>query len=192
MTAAFDAFSAPDILVNNEIDFTDSGSFVKQDLKAWWKQFETNVLTAQWVTQKFLRAKEQDRSAEVLNVSTMNTHVHFPLVGWSGYPASKMAQPRFFGTVRFEHLEVRFVSIYPRSVQTDGFGKTGAKDPPGRVTDGKLAGQFSAWDASQEAEFLQSRFVWCGWDIAELKAKKEQIIKEHLLLLTFERFDRGF
>ncbi|KAJ9136857.1 hypothetical protein NKR23_g9492 [Pleurostoma richardsiae] len=155
MTATFDAFSAPDILVNNEIDFTDSGSAV--------------------FTQKLLRAKGQDRSAVVLNVFTMNTHVHFPLLGWSGYPASKMAQLRFFGTVRFEHLEVRFVSIYPGSVQTDGFGKTGAKDLPG-----------------EEAEFLQSRFVWCGWDIVELDANKEQIIKEDLLLLLIEGFDKGF
>lgn len=32
-----------------------------------------------------------------------------------------------------------------------------------------LAGQFAVWAASAEARFLHGRFVWCNWDVDELK-----------------------
>jgi hypothetical protein len=39
------------------------------------------------------------------------------------------------------------------------------------------------WLASPEAEFLKGRYVWANWDIHELKAKKDIILKENLLVM---------
>ena len=60
------------------------------------------------------------------------------------------------------------------------------------MTDGKLAGQFFAWLATDEAAFLSGRFVWAEWDIEELKAKKDEILEKDLLLMTVDGFTRGF
>jgi hypothetical protein len=39
------------------------------------------------------------------------------------------------------------------------------------------------WLASPEAEFLRGRYVWANWDIEELKAKKDVILNENLLMM---------
>ncbi len=52
----------------------------------------------------------------MINILSMEAHMRFPLIWWSGYNASKMAQLRIFEMLRFEH--------------------------PDGMTDGKLAAQF--------------------------------------------------
>jgi hypothetical protein len=48
-------------------------------------------------------------------------------------------------------------------------------------TDAKLAGDFILWTTSEEAKFLSGRFVWVNWDVDELVAMKEEILKGDLL-----------
>ncbi|KKP03691.1 hypothetical protein THAR02_04207 [Trichoderma harzianum] len=160
----FKTFGVPDVLINN----------------------------AATVTQQFLRAKPEGKSAIVLNVSTLAAHMRFPMHGWSGYTGSKLGQARIFEHIRFEHPDVRFINCHPGSIKSDGFAKSGAPEPPTGMTDGKVAGQFFAWLASDEAEFLSGRFVWAEWDVDELKAKKQQILKEDLLLTTIDGFAQGW
>ncbi|KAL7783364.1 hypothetical protein V8C43DRAFT_326354 [Trichoderma afarasin] len=119
-----------------------------------------NILGTATVTQQFLRAKPKGKTAIVLNVSTLATHMRFPMHGWSGYTGSKLGQARIFEHIRFEHPDVRFINCHPGSIKSDGFAKSGAPEPPTGMTDGKVAGQFFAWLASDEAEFLSGRFVW--------------------------------
>lgn len=192
IASVFKTFGAPDVLINNAGYFADEGPFVKEDLKSWWTGFEINVLGTATVTQQFLRAKPEGKSAIVLNVSTLSIHMRFPLHGWSGYTGSKLGQARIFEHIRFEHPEVRFINCHPGCIESDGFTKSGAAAPPGGMTDGKVAGQFFAWLASDEAEFLSGRFVWAEWDVDELKAKKEQIIKDDLLLTTIDGLTQGW
>jgi NADP-dependent 3-hydroxy acid dehydrogenase YdfG len=192
IAAVFKDFGAPDILINNAGHFPDEGPFIKQELKSWFSGFEINILGTAIVTQKYLQAKGAEKPGVVLNVSSMAAHMRFPLVGWSGYNGSKMGQTRIFENIRFEHPEVRFISIHPGNIESDGFTRSGASAPPGGMTDGKLAGQFFAWAATTESDFLSGRFVWAEWDITELKAKKDEILKKDLLLTTIDGFDRGF
>lgn len=42
---------------------------------------------------------------------------------------------------------------------------------------GQLAGDFVVWSLSPEARLLHGRFVHSNWDVNELKAKKEEILK---------------
>ena len=39
----------------------------------------------------------------------------------------------------------------------------------------ELSGDFAVWLASQEAAFLNGRYVWANWDVDELKAKAGEI-----------------
>jgi NAD(P)-dependent dehydrogenase (short-subunit alcohol dehydrogenase family) len=192
VAAALEAFGTPDILINNAGYFPDDGPFVEQDLKSWFSGFEINVLGTATVTQKFLQLLGPAKKAIVLNVSTLATHMRFPLIGWSGYTSSKMAQARMFEHIRFEHPEVRFINIHPGCIESDGFTRSGAAPPEGGMTDGKVAGEFFAWASTEEADFLSGRFAWAEWDIDELKAKKDEILEKDLLLTTFDGFTGGF
>ena len=59
------------------------------------------------------------------------------------------------------------------------------------MTDGVLSGDFFAWAATEEADFLRGRFVWAEWDVEELKAKKDEILEKDLLLITIDGFVKG-
>ena len=192
IAAVFQAFGTPEILVNNAGYFPDDGPFVEQDLKRWWSGFEINVLGTATVSQKFLQALGPGKKAIVLNVSSMAAHMRFPLIGWSGYNGSKLAGARIFENIRFEHPDVRFVNVHPGNIESDGYTRSGASDPPGGMTDGRLVGDFFAWLSTDEAEFLSGRFVWAEWDVEELKAKKAEILEKDLLLTTIDGFDKGF
>jgi NAD(P)-dependent dehydrogenase (short-subunit alcohol dehydrogenase family) len=190
VAAVFQDFGVPDVLINNAGAFPDDGPFLNQDLKSWWSGFETNILGTAVVTQKYLQAKGPNAPGIVLNCSTLAIHFRAPLHGWAGYNSSKLGQARIFETLRFEHPEVRFLSIHPGQIDTDGFERSGAPRPD-EMTDGQLAGQFFAWAATDAAEFLSGRFVWAEWDIDELKARKQEILEKDLLLTTIDGFDKG-
>lgn len=38
-----------------------------------------------------------------------------------------------------------------------------------------LPAGFNLWLASPEAKFLNRKFVWCNWDVDELKAQAKEI-----------------
>ena len=71
----------------------------------------------------------------------------------------------------------RFISIHPGSVKTDMGVKSGL-DGVFRSTDPRLAGDFVVWAASEEARFLNGRFAWVNWDVADLVAAKEEIVSK--------------
>ena len=60
------------------------------------------------------------------------------------------------------------------------------------MTDGAVAGAFFVWAATEEAAFLEGRFVWAEWDIDELKAKKDEILEHDLLLTTIDGLVKGW
>jgi len=39
----------------------------------------------------------------------------------------------------------------------------------------KLPAHFLLWMTSPEAKFLNGRFVWCNWDVDQLKAKAKEL-----------------
>jgi hypothetical protein len=41
-----------------------------------------------------------------------------------------------------------------------------------------LFGHFAVWLSSKEAEWIKSKMIWCNWDVDEVLAKKEQILKD--------------
>lgn len=77
----------------------------------------------------------------------------------------------------------RFVSVHPGAVESAMNVKSGLK---GLIpeTHLQLAAEFIVWVASKEAAFLNGRFVWVNWDVDELIARKEDILKNGLLVTT--------
>lgn len=46
---------------------------------------------------------------------------------------------------------------------------------PSHFDEPELPAHFAVWLCSEEAKFLRGRFVWCNWDVEELKAMKAEI-----------------
>jgi hypothetical protein len=55
-----------------------------------------------------------------------------------------------------------------------------------------LAAHFQVWLAGPDADFLKGKMVWANWDVEELKAKKDEILKGHLLELSLKGWERNY
>lgn len=44
-----------------------------------------------------------------------------------------------------------------------------------------LPASFNLWLATPEARFLKGKFLWCNWDIDELKSRAKEIESSRLL-----------
>jgi hypothetical protein len=53
----------------------------------------------------------------------------------------------------------------------------------------ELAADFSVWLMSEEAQFLQNRFLYVNWDVDDLLAMKERIEGENLLTIGVRGWD---
>ncbi|KAF4825361.1 Short chain dehydrogenase citE [Colletotrichum tropicale] len=70
---------------------------------------------------------------------------------------------------------LRVISVHPGLIQTpmaEELEKAGLKFP---YDDISLPADFLVWAASQEAAFLNGKFVFANWDVEELKASAGKI-----------------
>ena len=64
--------------------------------------------------------------------------------------------------------------------ETDMLRSSGFRPP--HIDTMELPAHFAVWLCSQEASFLRGRFLWCNWDVEELKEKQAEI--DESLVLT--------
>ncbi|KIM97347.1 hypothetical protein OIDMADRAFT_32347 [Oidiodendron maius Zn] len=186
---------SPDILINNAGYLPQPETFVTADLDEWWKGYEINVLGTAFVTQTYLRhrASQKAEAKEPGIVITLNTFAAYSARAptLSSYVSSKTAAARVIELLAAEVPEsvARFISVNPGAVKTAMYHKSGFEgvvDIP--ATDSQLSAEFIVWSASKEAEFLSGRFAWANWDVEELIAKKEVILKNDLLISSLKEF----
>jgi NAD(P)-dependent dehydrogenase (short-subunit alcohol dehydrogenase family) len=180
-----------DILVNNAGYLPASANFVDGEIEDWWMAFTTNVLGTAMLTQRFLRHRRElkkkgsnEGAGAPGIVVTINSMVAYELVApqFSAYASSKLAAARLMEilTADVPETEARFFSVHPGAVKTDMYYKSGM-DGLFTNTDGKLTAQFVVWLATEQAAFLNGRFVWVNWDIGELMELKDRILEKGLL-----------
>ncbi|KAK4446610.1 short chain dehydrogenase reductase [Podospora aff. communis PSN243] len=130
----------------------------------FWKVFEVNVQG----NYNLLRAFRDVRAAEavVLHVDTAMAHMAY-IPGYAAYQASKLAATKVFEHFGAEEEGVRVVQYHPGLYKTEIGGTTEHLGLPWDEID--LAGGFAVWAASEEAGFLDGRFVWAAWDVDGLK-----------------------
>ena len=51
-----------------------------------------------------------------------------------------------------------------------------------------LPAGFAVWLATPRADFTNGRFLWAHWDVEELEAAKEQIVKNNDLVLQLQGY----
>ncbi|CAJ2501763.1 Uu.00g046160.m01.CDS01 [Anthostomella pinea] len=181
--------SAVDVVVNCTGHMASLAPVATADLEDWWLGFEANVKGAAVLARAVARHAAVD--AVVLQLGTAG--VLFPAnaaMPMSGYAASKLAAIKvmeFFGA---ENPEMRVVGIHPGIVGESEMGRKMTKESGMEwpSDDINLPAQFLVWAASDEAVFLKNKFVFAGWDVEELKQRKDEIANTPELILGLNGF----
>ncbi|PVH81074.1 NAD(P)-binding protein [Cadophora sp. DSE1049] len=187
--------TSPDVLVNNAGVIADPVNFVDADLDEFWDVFKTNVYGTALFTQSFLRHRKAQQQqlptplppAVILTLNTIGA-LSIRVPNHAPYASSKAALARFSEILGCDIPETtaRFISIHPGTVKTDMNIKSGLVGVFPE-TDGKLAGDFVAWAASEEAGFLAGRFVEVGWDVDELVERRGEVLERDLFRTALSR-----
>ncbi|GJJ06495.1 hypothetical protein Clacol_000687 [Clathrus columnatus] len=183
----------PLVLINNAGTVEKILPIHESDPDEWWKVQEVvrfppmplvNIKGTYLPTREFLKRNLDRTQLTVINTSSFASMFTRP--GHSSYQPTKSQINRFTEFIHFEYLEynVRAFAYHPGAIWTAltdyGMPKHVATlmvDTP------ELAGGFLLWLVTQTetTDFLRGRYVASNWDINELIAMKEDIVKKGLL-----------
>ena len=179
-TSTLDAFTKSvgakiDILVANAAYMPDLLSITDADPDDWWQGFEVTIRGNFNLLRAFQPRATPD--ASLIHISSSALHIPY-MPGYSAYRASKIAATKVFEYFSYENPGVFVLQVHPGLIigttMSEKFGKS-ALDAGLVPDDITLSGDFVVWAVSNEAKFLNGRFVWANWDVEELQAHRKDI-----------------
>ncbi|CEN62070.1 hypothetical protein ASPCAL08709 [Aspergillus calidoustus] len=187
--AAFEEIVAqvgtPDVLINNA-GYCKLETIAESSVGSFWKVQEVNVKGLLIVTKAFLKSIESDKTQPehhqqrtILNltsVSTQNTPVTM-----DSYTISKVALNKFTEFLAAEHPSITAINLDPGMVGTD-MGSSVELIAPFLHDTVELAAAGAVWMCSGDKSFLSGRYVSVNWDVDQLEAKREDIVRNNLLV----------
>ncbi|KAH8650553.1 hypothetical protein BGZ60DRAFT_534211 [Tricladium varicosporioides] len=149
------------------------------------KSLDANVKGVYFVTSAFVANAATD--AAIINVSTAIAHLP-PFPGFASYAATKLAGTKILEYVAGENPGMHVVDMHPGQVRETEMARKvpNSSSQADHIDDVELPGHFAVWLLSAEASFLKGKFVWCNWDVEELKAKAEQIKSTSVLTINLD------
>lgn len=199
ITTAFETvkgrFGPIDILVANAAYLPDIEPIATANVDEFFRGFEINVKGNYIVMQAFLA--NAAAQSTLVHVSTGGAHLPPMHAGFGGYTVSKLAALQMASYAGYENPNVRVMMLHPGVLATemnkkstdsgfvlpfdDGelclFGLFRTREIATDLFVVELTASFIVWSTSPEAEFLNRKFIWSNWDVEELIAKKEELVK---------------
>ncbi|KAI0172633.1 NAD(P)-binding protein [Hypoxylon sp. FL1284] len=175
--AAKEAVGKVDVLINSAGSL-DQGPIAGVDVASFFNDFQVNVLGSYLMTRYFLTQAEG--GGTVITMTTGAIGAVFP--GMGGYTASKLALARVMENMHAEQPGLRVFSLMPGIVQSEmtlESLKPYARDSPA------LSGSWTLLLATPRAEWMRGGIVSVNWDIEEMEAHKDQIVRDNLLSRAF-------
>jgi NAD(P)-dependent dehydrogenase (short-subunit alcohol dehydrogenase family) len=179
-----------DVLVNNAGILPEKKLLADSNVDVWWRTFEVNVKGPYLTCHTFLPLllASEGGLKTIVNVSSVGAHVVMPTL--SAYQTSKLALVRMSEFIAKEYAEqgIICVSIHPGNIVTDILGLEGVPDELKHIfaETPELPADTIVWMAAGERkEWLNSRYINVTWDMPELEAGKDNIIKKDLLKPKF-------
>ncbi|KAK4496529.1 hypothetical protein PRZ48_012509 [Zasmidium cellare] len=112
----------------------------------------------------------------VIHTSTSGIQLTIPGMGL--YNASKIAMTSLIHNIHEENPNLRAFTFQPVFGFTPGSRDIlGLKEGQFEYDSLTLPAHYAVWLCSPEADFLRGRYSWAHWDVEEMKAKKEGILK---------------
>ncbi|KAF5253103.1 hypothetical protein FANTH_1934 [Fusarium anthophilum] len=177
-----------DILVNNAAHMEPYKPFLESDPDIYWRTWEVNIRGLFNMARVFLPMQLSSYSTSrssciMVNVSSSGALSVRP--GSGSYRSSKLAVLRWTESLQAEYGEQGLLAlcVNPGAIKTkitEGAPEEVRNALPHRPD---IAGDTIAWLASERRHWLGGRYVSCPWDMEELIAKKDEIVKEDKLKL---------
>ncbi|GKT81201.1 hypothetical protein ColTof4_13624 [Colletotrichum tofieldiae] len=160
-------FGRLDVVINNAGVLGSFGKVGDTDPGQWWRVFQVNLLGPYLVSRAMVPLLRQSEHSYVIHVASVGAHLVNPAL--SAYQTSKAALVRFSQLLQREYSDdgVTSFSVHPGNCQTDIMG-------PG---DPALCAQSLVYLTSEPRPWLGGRYVNCTWDLPELMAQKDAIVK---------------
>ncbi|CEL00430.1 hypothetical protein ASPCAL00032 [Aspergillus calidoustus] len=165
-----------DILVNHAGSGDSPLPIMEVEAAEWWYNFEVMVKGTFLMTQQFLQLNGKDIDVIIINITSTAALNSTPCL--SSYSLSKLCQIQLQAFVRAENPNVRAVSLHPGILMT-------RMTPPAFQRFARdtfeLVGGVAVWLASEEARFMDGRYMSVNWSVDELLERKEEIVSDGLL-----------
>lgn len=194
MDAAFSKFaqrSKIDVLIHAAAIIGPKDGITDVEGKEFLDPIQTNLAGSLYVAQAFVRNAAPDAVAVAIN--SFGAHLSLNSL-FSSYCVAKMAVYRLWDMVALTHPNLSVFHTQPGVILTEMNLRTGgaASFKDIKTDDGEwwsdkdfdaeanarvvsLPASVNLWLASPEARFLKGKFIWCNWDIEELKARAEEL-----------------
>lgn len=163
----------------------------ESDPQGWWWNWEVNVKGAYHVirfTLPYLIESAKKHTAigasggHLILLSSIGAQLLMP--GASDYQTSKHAINRLCEFVQADHDQdgIKCFAIHPGGVSTE-LGRNMPENMHGYLIDEpELAAGFTVWLSSGKADWAKGRYLSANWDVAELTALKDEILRDDLLV----------
>ncbi|KAF2449210.1 NAD(P)-binding protein [Karstenula rhodostoma CBS 690.94] len=152
----------------------------------WARVLDVNLNGVWRVSKAFvpLLSETKDGPQTIISSCSMAAHSAVSDLTPIAYNLSKAAVMRLMECVANDHGEegVQAFALHPGAVVTPQTQNHAGNNWSGILADDEaLAGAFCVWLSKEKREWLSGGFVSCNWDVEELEAKREEIVKGDLL-----------
>ncbi|KAF7875072.1 hypothetical protein EAF04_002244 [Stromatinia cepivora] len=174
-------FGTADLLVNNAGVFTSQNSLANATSKNWWQDFEINVKGTFFITQGFLKLVGPGGPGTIINLATSGSLGTYP--NTSSYAMSKLSTVHLQSYVAAENANIAAMSLDPCLAETDMLLDAYKTM---QLMEFELIGGAAVWLTTNDARFPSGRLFNVTWDIDELIARKDEIVKKSELVFSFK------
>ncbi|VDB92025.1 unnamed protein product [Peniophora sp. CBMAI 1063] len=181
--AAVDAWGRVDIVIANSAILQGGARIHELDVAKWWYSLEVNVRGVLNIVHAAIPELLKTKGQIVVSSSDL-AHARFPLL--ADMSLSKHTTNRFVEILALDYPELKMYSVHPGEIMTEGaevvqtnLGIKGQVNMPDTV---ELAAATYMWLTGRNAEFLNGRYLQATWDLGEVLAKKDEIVKDNLLV----------
>ncbi|KZV73045.1 NAD(P)-binding protein [Peniophora sp. CONT] len=180
---AVDTWKRLDIVIaNSAIASGAADKLAGRDASAWWYTQEVNVRGVLNIVHPAIPELLKSKGQIIVTTSCV-AHLRMPLM--FDYVISKHTVDRFVEILALDYPQIPAYSVHPGAIATPGAKevneKTGMSGMPQPDTVELPAATF-LWLTARNAEFLSGRYIQATWDLNEVLAKKDEIVRDNLLV----------
>jgi NAD(P)-dependent dehydrogenase (short-subunit alcohol dehydrogenase family) len=133
------------------------------------------------MTQEFLRLVGDSKPATIINITSAAAISVMP---WTGsYSLSKLVQIQIQRFVAAENPNIMAVSLHPGTVLTSITKPAFVKFSKDTFA---LAGNTAVWLSTEQAKFMNGRYIGTNWSVEELMERKDEIVSKGKLLVELQ------
>ncbi|KAF3809007.1 hypothetical protein GCG54_00011201, partial [Colletotrichum gloeosporioides] len=160
---ATETFGPIDILIHNDEFMNTMGNINEEKPSLWWKQLTINTLGTYLVSNHFIKSLSSPETAGLIIYQAGR---------------SELLSQKVISDVSAGYPNITTISLNPGLVDTNMLQmKNFDWDTP------ELVGGTVVRLTGNEAKFLDGRVISVNWDVEDLSAKKDEIIREYLLTI---------